>query len=111
MKENDEPEDPACCTNCSKAARVRAPAHPRTRGTWTLGSTIVHASLKVVVRFVVDSAGRTEPGTIQIVRETHSLFGESVRHWLAGMRYQPAELGGTRVRQLVEQRVEFTLRN
>jgi protein TonB len=63
----------------------------------------------VVVTFVVDTAGRAEPSSITIVSATHTLFADAVRQWLARTRYAPAEIGGKRVRQLVQQEVGFRL--
>ena len=65
---------------------------------------------EVLVRFVVDTTGRVEPASIAIVDATHSLFADAVRRWLRRTRYAPAEAAGIRVRQLVEQRIDFTLR-
>jgi len=39
----------------------------------------------------------------------HSLFVEAVRQALRKSRYYPAEFGGRKVRQLVEQRFTFIL--
>lgn len=64
---------------------------------------------EVVARFVVDTLGTVEPASIAILAATHALFGEAVRRWLPRTRYVPAEFAGRRVRQLVEQRIEFTL--
>ena len=64
---------------------------------------------EVLVRFIVDAEGRVERSSLEIVRTTHALFAESVRRWLPATRYAPAELGGAKVRQLVEQRIEFRL--
>jgi TonB family protein len=64
----------------------------------------------VLVRFVVDTSGRVELSSIGIVQATHPLFAEAVRRWLTRTRYTPAEVAGRPVRQLVEQRVGFTLR-
>jgi TonB family protein len=64
---------------------------------------------EVQVRFVVNSAGFVEPATIEILRATHAQFAAVVRRWLPITRYVPAEARGRRVRQLVEQRVGFTL--
>ena len=64
----------------------------------------------VAVRFVVDSAGRVEPSSIEILRTSHSLFGDAVSRWLARTRYVPADVDGRPVRQLVEQRVSFSLK-
>jgi TonB family protein len=64
----------------------------------------------VLVRFVVDTAGRVERNSIVVLRTTHELFAEAVRAWLPQTRYQPAQAAGLPVRQLVEQRVGFALR-
>lgn len=63
----------------------------------------------VLVRFVVDTTGRVEPQSIDILQSSHALFGESVRTWLLETRYSPALAHGAPVRQLVQQRVGFTL--
>ena len=65
---------------------------------------------EVLVRFVVDTLGRVEPGSIAILSATHQLFGDAVREWLGRTRYEPAQLSGKPVRQLVQQQVGFTLR-
>ena len=64
---------------------------------------------EVVARFVVDTMGVVESSSIAILATTHVLFGDAVRRWLPQTRYAPAEYAGRRVRQLVEQRIEFTL--
>ena len=63
----------------------------------------------VLVRFVVDTIGRVEAGSIEIVREAHPLFGRAVAEWLGRNRYYPAQVHGRPVRQLVEQRISFSL--
>ena len=67
------------------------------------------ASGEVVAEFVVDTAGRVEPSSVAIVASTHALFEQSVRDALRRMRFQPAEAGGRRVRQLVRQPFTFSL--
>jgi protein TonB len=64
----------------------------------------------VVARFVVDTSGRAEPGSIAFPRVSHPAFAEAVRHALLQSRYVPAEVAGHSVRQLVEQRFLFALR-
>lgn len=64
---------------------------------------------EVLVTFVVDSAGRVEPGSIRVVQATHEQFADAVRRWLPRTRYRPAEVGGRRVRQYVQQQVGFAL--
>ena len=63
----------------------------------------------VLARFVVDSVGRAEPGSIEFPETTHSQFAEAVRQSLLRSRYLPAMFQGHAVRQLVEQRFAFTL--
>jgi len=63
----------------------------------------------VRITFVVDTTGRVEPGSLNIVQSTHPLFSDAVRRWLPFTRYRPAEIGGRRVRQYVQQEVGFAL--
>jgi TonB family protein len=65
---------------------------------------------EVLVRFVVDTLGRVEAGSIAILSTTHPLFGDAVRDWLGRTRYEPAQVGGQPVRQLVQQQIGFTIR-
>jgi protein TonB len=64
----------------------------------------------VFVQFVVDTTGRVEPSSINFTRSSHRLFEGSVRDVLLRSRYAPAEFGGRRVRQLVEQAFSFNLK-
>ena len=64
---------------------------------------------EVLARFVVDSTGSVEPASIEIMQASHALFGDSVKQWLRRNRYAPALVGGRAVRQLVQQRIGFTL--
>jgi len=63
----------------------------------------------VLARFVVDSGGRAEPGSIEFPEATHAQFAEAVRQSLLKSRYLPAMIDGRPVRQLAEQRFAFTL--
>ena len=63
----------------------------------------------VVLQFVVDTLGRVERGSVDVLRADHALFEQSVREALARMRFVPAEAGGRKVRQLVEQPFTFAL--
>jgi protein TonB len=64
---------------------------------------------EVLARFVVDTTGRVEPTSIEILQASHGLFGESVKRWLRENRYSPGLVSGRPVRQLVQQRIGFTL--
>jgi TonB family protein len=64
---------------------------------------------EVLARFVVDSTGSVEAASIEIMQTSHALFGDAVKQWLRRNRYSPALVGGRPVRQLVQQRIGFTL--
>lgn len=74
-------------------------------------SLLASASIEgtVVAQFVVDTLGRVEPASLEILRADHALFEQSVREALARMRFAPAEAAGRKVRQLVEQPFTFAL--
>jgi protein TonB len=65
---------------------------------------------RVDVRFIVDTLGRVESASVQVIDATHALFAESVRTALLRQRFMPAEVAGVRVRQLVTQPFLFTIR-
>ena len=65
---------------------------------------------QVLVRFVVDTAGRVEAGSVRVLRADDPQFAEAVRAVLPSFRFTPAEAGGRRVRQLVEAPFAFTVR-
>jgi len=64
---------------------------------------------EVVALFVVSEGGRVEPTSVRFVRSDHIFFEASVREALDGMRFNAAEVGGKRVRQLVQMPFVFTL--
>ena len=64
----------------------------------------------VSAQFVVDTMGKVEAVSIAFPRSDHSLFERAVREVLLRSRYVPAEFGGQRVRQLVEQSFTFAIR-
>jgi len=63
----------------------------------------------VVVRFVIDTLGRVEPPSLDVVQSSHPLFLASVRTALDRLRFLPARFSGRRVRARMEQRFEFHL--
>jgi periplasmic protein TonB len=64
---------------------------------------------QVMIQFIVDTTGRAEPGSITVLSSTHELFAQSVKNAIPRMRFMPAEIGGRRVRQLVQQPFGFSL--
>jgi protein TonB len=66
---------------------------------------------EVLAQFVVDTTGRVDMNTFKILKATHDLFAQSVKQAVQGARYSPAEIGGRKVRQLVQQPFTFALQH
>jgi protein TonB len=64
---------------------------------------------RVAVQFVVDTLGRAEMSGLRIVEATDPLFAQSVRAVLPRYRFSPGEVGGQKVRTLVQLPFDFTL--
>lgn len=69
-----------------------------------------HVDGEVLAQFVVDSAGRVEMSTFRAIRSTNDLFTNAVRRALVQWKFQPAEVDGRRVRQLVQMPLAFRVR-
>ena len=63
----------------------------------------------VVTRYVVDTSGRADPLTLQILSGPEPQFVQAVRDAVPGMRFTAALVEGRRVRQLVEQNFQFRI--
>lgn len=63
----------------------------------------------VLANFVIDTTGRADSTSIEILQATHALFVQSVRAAIPGMRFSPAMVQGRKVRQMVEQRFQFRI--
>jgi TonB family protein len=64
----------------------------------------------VVIRFVVDTAGKIDLNSVQVLQSTHDLFTRSVRDILGNFRFRPAESKGVHVRAMAEMPFEFQIR-
>jgi periplasmic protein TonB len=64
---------------------------------------------RVIAEFVVDEGGRAQEGSVRFGRSDNQLFEEAVRVALRRMRFVPAEVGGRKVKQLVQMPFVFTL--
>ena len=64
---------------------------------------------EVLAQFVVDTTGRAEIGSLKILKSSHELFTESVRTALPQMRFVPADVGGKKVKQLVQEPFSFSM--
>jgi protein TonB len=64
---------------------------------------------QVIAKFVVDTNGRADMRTFEIIKSDHDLFTNAVRNSLPNFRFFPAELGGRKVKQLVQMPFVFSL--
>ncbi len=92
------------------ASQVEKPALPRSgnpipRYPALLESSRVEGS--VLAQFVVDTMGRIDMNTFRVVESTNALFSASLRATLEKWRFDPAEAGGHRVRQIVQLPLKF----
>ncbi|MEP6991319.1 MAG: TonB family protein [bacterium] len=64
---------------------------------------------EVLAQFVVGTDGLYEPSTFKVLRSDHQLFTRAVRDALPLMRFEPAQVAGAKVRQMVQQPFTFSL--
>jgi protein TonB len=64
---------------------------------------------EVQAQFVVTSEGKADVSTFKVLKATNDLFASAVRSALPNMRFYPAEIGGHKVSQLVQQSFQFKL--
>ncbi len=64
---------------------------------------------QVMAQFVVDTTGRADMSTFKALKSDNDLFTTSVKNALTRMRFLPAEVGGRKVKQLVQQPFQFSL--
>lgn len=88
--------------SAARAEGSAAPAYP---------PDLVKAGVEgvVVTRYIVDTTGRADPASLQVLSASHPLFIDAVRGALPGMLFTPATVHGRRVRQVVEQNFQFKL--
>jgi protein TonB len=63
----------------------------------------------VTAQFVVDTSGKADMSTFKEIKSSHPLFTDAVRKRLPSMKFIPAEVGGRKVKQLVQMPFIFTL--
>jgi periplasmic protein TonB len=64
---------------------------------------------EVLAQFVVDTSGRADMSTFKVLKTTHDLFTNAVKSSLPNMKFYPAEVGGKKVKQLVQMPFMFNL--
>ena len=63
----------------------------------------------VSARYVVDTTGSADTASFEVMNSTNPEFIAAVRDALPRMRFKPAKIGETKVRQLVEQMFTFRI--
>jgi periplasmic protein TonB len=64
---------------------------------------------EVLAQFVVDTTGRADMSQFKVLKSTHDLFTNAVKASLPNMKFYPAEVGGRKVKQLVQMPFQFNL--
>lgn len=64
---------------------------------------------EVLAQFVVDTTGRADMREFKVLKSTHDLFTNAVKAALPNMKFYPAEVGGKKVKQLVQMPFQFSL--
>jgi len=90
----------------TKAASMQ-PGNPAPRYPDSLRTANVEG--KVLSQFVVDTFGRADMSQFKVLNSTNDLFTATVRNVLPMMKFNPAELNGRHVKQLVQMPFEFSL--
>ena len=88
-----------------KAVRIKSAVPPR----YPSAMRAVRQEGEVLVQYVVDERGEPMMDSFMVVRTPHTEFSQEVRRAVTTMTFYPAELGGRRVRQLVQQPFRFKL--
>jgi len=63
----------------------------------------------VIAQYVVDTTGWADTSSVNVLQSSDPLFTNSVRAALGNMRFKPARIGKTVVRQLVQQSFIFRM--
>lgn len=63
----------------------------------------------VIGKFVIDTTGLADMRSFEVLRSDHEGFTTAVREALPAMRFHPAEVGGRRVKQLVQMPFSFSI--
>jgi protein TonB len=62
---------------------------------------------EVLVQFIVDERGRPQMDSFKVLRSSDAEFTESVKRAVATTSFFPAEIGGRKVKQLVQMPFKF----
>jgi TonB family protein len=79
-----------------------APGYPETLRTRNIQG-------EALLQFVVDTIGMIELSSVRVLKSTHPLFALAVYQRIPAMRFQPAQVGGRHVKEMVRQPYDFNL--
>ena len=65
---------------------------------------------EVLATFVIDTTGRAQVATFKVLNKPKKEFEDAVRKTLPNMRFLPAEVGGHKVMQHVQQAFQFSVK-
>lgn len=91
-------------------SQVEKPALPRSGNpNPTYPSTLESSRVEgtVLAQFVVDTLGRADMCTFEVLASTNELFSAALRAALPQWRFYPAEAGGHKVKQIVQLPLKF----
>ena len=63
----------------------------------------------VLTRYVIDTTGRADSTSLEVLAASNSAFEQAVRAAVPGMRFFSAQVQGRKVRQLVQQEFQFRI--
>ncbi len=64
---------------------------------------------RVVIEAVIDTTGKAEPTSIEVVQTPHPGFNEPAKRWMTRALFRPARKDGRAVRVLVRQAIDYSL--
>ena len=85
-----------------RTANSAAPAYP-------LKLLQAHVSGSVAAQYIVDTTGFADTSSFHVLNSPRPEFIQAVKDVLPYMRFEPAKIGTTKVRQLVEQQFSFKI--
>ncbi|HEU4585972.1 MAG TPA: energy transducer TonB [Gemmatimonadaceae bacterium] len=111
-REFTAPNVPESMRDVLFAGDVTHPARPR-RGNQapTYPRSLAAAGVRGIVNalFVVSEDGKPEMETLQFLSSSDGAFDEAVRHAIERWHFEPADLDGRKVRQVVQESFDFGL--
>jgi len=64
---------------------------------------------RVVVKAVIDTAGRAEPTSVQVIRSADTAFDQQTQQWMLNALWRPARVAGHPVRLWVYRAIDYTI--